>query len=121
MSRGERACERGEAEARVEHDEGAFAVKAIKHETAGEAAHRRRDPIRGEETGKLRRRDVEHLHELRSERHHDHEVQDVCELDAGKREQQPQFAAVRERRQGGGGGRLQKKSGKGAGNDGQSK
>lgn len=41
--------------------------------------------------------------ELRPERHHDHEVEDVGELDAGQGQQQPEFAAGSERRGSGGG------------------
>ena len=39
--------------------------------------------------------DIEHPNELRAQRHHDHEIQDVGELNARQRKQKEAFALLR--------------------------
>ena len=90
--RGECACQRGRAEARIEPEQRAFAVQPVHEKSAGESCHRRRQPVGGDQVAELRGRDVEHPHEAGAERHHDHEIHDVSELHGRQREEHAAFS-----------------------------
>src|ERR1043166_1596185 len=74
-----------------------LAIEAIQDESADEAADCRRHTIRGDERRELRWRDMEHVHQLRAQRHHDHEIEDVRELHSSEREKCGALAPWRER------------------------
>ena len=57
-------------------------AEAVDPERGDEAARRRREGVRRDEEAEVPRIDLEQPHELRRERHHDHEVEDVRELHA---------------------------------------
>ena len=97
VGRGQTTGQRGQAESRVEDHQRAFAIKAVEDEPAGKTADRRRQAIRGHEMGELGGRNVETAHELRAQRHHDHEIEDVRELHGAERQKRGAFAVpVRE-------------------------
>ena len=86
-------AERGrDDEPGVEPEQRAPPVEAVDPERGDEAARRRGERVRRHQEAELLRTDREEPHELRPERHHDHEVDDVRELDGGERQQQRQFA-----------------------------
>jgi len=87
----EGAGERGESEAGVEPKQGAFAVETVDEEAADETGDGGGESVGGDEVAELGRRDVEHAHEAGAERHHDHEIHEVRELDCGQREQDAAF------------------------------
>ncbi len=87
------ACKRREPETRVKHQQRPLAVKAIEHEAAGETEDRSRQSVGGDEVGELGGRDVKHVHQLRAQRHHDHEIQHMGELYRPEGEERGAFAA----------------------------
>ena len=83
----EGAGERGESEAGVEPEQGAFAVETVDKEAADKTGDGGGESVGGDEVAELGRRDVEHAHEAGTERHHDHKIHDVGELDGGQGEE----------------------------------
>ena len=93
VARGEAAGERGQSEAGVEDEQGALAVELVEKEAAGKSAHGGGDAVARDQLGKLRRADPERRHELRAQRHHDHEIKDVRELHRPEHEERGALAA----------------------------
>jgi hypothetical protein len=75
----------------VHREQRALAAEAVNPECRDKSAGRRGKRVGGDERGELPRVDGEQPHQLRRERHHDHEIDDVGELHAGQRQQQQQF------------------------------
>ena len=94
----EAAGQRRQPEQAIEHQQQPLAPEAVDVGRSQQARCPRRQRVGRHQQAKLRVRDRKQLRELRAQRHHDHEVQDVCELDAGQRQQQPQFTAGRKLR-----------------------
>ena len=90
---GREAAQRGRHdESGVEGEQHPLVVEAIDPEGGDEPARRRGERIGRNEKAELARPDGEDPHQLRTERHDDHEVDDVRELHGGEREQHRQFA-----------------------------
>jgi hypothetical protein len=77
----------------IQHQQKAFAVEAVHVGGGGKTRHAGRERVGRDEQTELRVRDAKEPRELRSQGHHDHEVEDVGELDAGDGQQQPELAA----------------------------
>ena len=93
----EGAGESGETEAGVNDDERALAVDAVEKKTAGETAESGGEPVSRDEVGELRGRKSKSTHQLRPQRQHDHEIEDMRELHGGQRDQGRQLAPRGER------------------------
>ena len=96
VGRGQGAGERREAESGVGDEQRALAVEAVHEKASDKSGDGGREPVRGDEVGELGGSDVEHSHELRTERHHDHEIDDVRELHRTERKQRRDFATLSE-------------------------
>ena len=91
------AAQRGcDDEAGVHREQRALATESVDPECGDEPARGGGKRVRGDEHPEMPRIDLEQPHERRRERHQDHEVQDVRELNACERDEQHDLA----RRQG---------------------
>ncbi|MCX7150999.1 MAG: hypothetical protein NT115_00350 [Proteobacteria bacterium] len=90
------AKQRRDGKAAEQQRQCSLAVKAVdkkSREQPGKAAAHR---INGYEKTELRRRDLEQAHELRPERHHQHEVQNQAELHRSKNGERKAVAPARQ-------------------------
>ena len=83
-------------ESRVHREQRALAPEPVDPERGDESADCGGEGVRGDEQAEVPRVDVEQPHELRRERHQDHEVEDVRELDAREGEQKHDLACGQE-------------------------
>ena len=71
------------------------AVEPVNMQCTQQPGDRGADAVGGHQQGELRWRDGQQAHQLRTQRHQDHEVQDVGDLDRREREQQRPLAVAR--------------------------
>ena len=84
-------CANGEAE--IEGEQGGLAAEPVEELGREERADERREAVDGHGVAELLGRDAEVALRQRGERHDDDEVEDVGELDGGKKEEQAPLAA----------------------------
>jgi hypothetical protein len=93
VARCQPAGQRRQREKHVQGEQQVLAIEAVHIGGRGQARHARRQGVGRDQQTELRIADAKEPRELRPERHHDHEVKNVGELDARDGEQQPAFAA----------------------------
>ena len=91
------AQRRGDDEAAEHHEERALARHPVDPEHGDEAAGRSRECIGRNEEPEVLRIEFEDAHQVRPQRHDDHEVEDVDELHRRQRQEQQEFARRRRR------------------------
>ena len=57
--------------------------------------HRRAETVRGHQQAELMRPNAQRRHQNRPERHHDHEIENMAELNASQRQQEKTFGTGR--------------------------
>ena len=94
VTRRDTAQQRRYDEARIEEQQYFPAIEAVGVEGHGQRSERRGQRVSRYQKPKLIRRDEHHAHQLRAERHHDHEVHDVGELDCREDQDQRTFTTA---------------------------
>jgi len=92
IGRSQGTGERCQAESRIQNDQRPLAVETVEDKSSGKTANGGGDSVRRDQASELTGSDIEHRHELRPERQHDHEIQNMSELHGSQREERGTFA-----------------------------
>ena len=84
-------------ESGIAEQQNPLSVEPVNKKGCDESGSKGTEGIAGHQGGELRRADLKDAHELRPQRHHDHEVENMGEVDPGQDHHQDAFVAVHAR------------------------